>query len=294
MFTSGITPEAGAVLSEGFGGVARIIHDSMEEWSQREGDGEKAAREETHTERLLSELKQQFTADSPLGRKLGGAGISVTCETFNAPQRDETKYGIDVGMRVSIEYTGFKITKAILIQCKKMSKVSEGGVFGQLRDDGESQAKKMLRVTPASFFMLYSAGDNWELLKKADRLRRCGFCGEHTCDIFLGCFLCHKDGGLSWDMGVSLIPASRVLAYTYGKGRGKFPIESDVVLRGALPLGVFMSDMVVSCMIGDVRREVIDIVTPPGKRDSHSTGLAPRWVDDLNASSYIDLRISAE
>lgn len=44
--------------------------------------------------------------------------------------------------------------------------------------------------------------------------------------------------------------------------------QLHTALKGAIPLGVFMVDLVAACVVGDPREEVVRLATPPKLREA--------------------------
>jgi hypothetical protein len=162
----------------------------------------------------------------------------------------------------------------------------------------------MLRVTPASFFMLFNSGSQRDLLNLTSIPvgTICPMDGsssiatEKRARIGSSCPVWEASAGSIWDLGIAIIPAARVLALSAAaKSRGAlFPTSVDIILRGGLPFGVFMVDLFASCFVGDVREEVVRIVTPPKLRDSMFplTGLTDNEFDGFAIRNYIDIEIT--
>jgi hypothetical protein len=72
-----------------------------------------------------------------------------------------------------------------------------------------------------------------------------------------------------------VLPASRVFAESRVlKQQGtKLPTDARHWIRASMPLGLFMVDMFGSCFVGDVRDEIVRLVTPPVLRDLTSSGV---------------------
>ncbi len=104
--------------------------------------------------------------------------------------------------------------------------------------------------------------------------------------------------GSIWDLGVAVLPAARVLALSAGCGRKRlpFPIHATRILPGCLPLGVFMVDFFASCFVGDVREEVVRLVTPPYLREEQLpiTGLHRPEFEGFAVRHYLKVEISAQ
>ncbi|HFD86442.1 MAG TPA: hypothetical protein ENJ35_02070 [Gammaproteobacteria bacterium] len=121
----------------------------------------------------------------------------------------------------------------------------------------------------------------------ADKRRYIG----HNCPYWA------RSAGSLWDLGVAVLPAARVLSLSAGcaaKGRA-FPTGADRLLPGCLPLGVFMVDSFASCFVGDVREEVVRLVTPPTLREEQLpvTGLLRPDFAGFAVRHYLKVEISA-
>lgn len=223
---------------------------STRDWMERavtreDLGGDKRTREDSFTDQLLDRMdgaiRERLEA---IGRTLSNTGVSVSVafESSNLTATEEHKYGADIGVRVTVRSPGFTSVKAVLIQCKRMYGPAGTPTFPELRGRGEEQAKKMLRITPASFFMLYSFGSQPSLIDLA------GVPVGMMCPINdslippttaqalgSGCPFWHHSDGSIWDMGISLISASRVLAYSAAATGAGAPFPVDAA-TGATPV----------------------------------------------------------
>jgi hypothetical protein len=229
-----------------------------------------------------------------------GAKIVVEFEARNLPVSDESKTGADIGLQIRIRTPAYTAIKGILVQAKRMDATRH---YPELPGRGESQAKKMLRITPASFFMLYNFGAQADLLKMVQLPAGliCPVDGAiplgKNAGIPANCpFWADSEDGI-WDLGIAIVPASRILALSAGSLQGgtPFPHDASTIMGCALPLGVFLVDLVASCFVGDVRKKVVRITTSPRKRAQlyQYTGLAPEW-DDFTIRHYIDISIDSQ
>jgi hypothetical protein len=219
------------------------------------------------------------------------------------PVSDETKYGADIGIRVTLRTAEAEVAKGLLIQCKRMYGSTPTPSYKELRGRGEKQATDMLRITPASFFMLHNFGSQRDLLNWTSipsgtvcPMDEEGVIGapKHL-NIADKCPIWASSSGI-WDLGIAVLPATRVLALSAkaaSLGR-KCPDDVSTILRGRLPLGEFMADLVGGCFVGDVREEVIRIVTPPKQRQPPPFPTALLAFDNYLVRHHINIMISAE
>jgi hypothetical protein len=72
-----------------------------------------------------------------------------------------------------------------------------------------------------------------------------------------------------WDMGIAVLPAARVLSISAAAAisGNQMPIDAQRILRGCIPFGVFVVDFIAACFVGDMREEVVRLVTPSRLRD---------------------------
>lgn len=245
-----------------FGDVARNVNDRMLRAHGREESGQASTREEVFTEQVQDDfdelVKERLAALSDRYAETG-SNVSIKFEATKAPQGEESGFGLDLGIRVIIETTGYSTQKAILVQCKRMFGVGGSGTFPKLRDDGAEQARKMLEVTPASFFFLFNAGDPCKLL-----------------EMMRSATLLPWDEPFEWfhlllpyfDPGIAVLPAARVLAMSEAAtaAKTKLPIKAEDVLAGSIPLGHFIAGVFAPCFVGDPRMPIIQLATPPADR----------------------------
>lgn len=292
-----------------FGGASSTIRDFVNESFDAEERRERAPREDTYTDTLVSELRNAIARSlEALGGRFRESGVDFNIEFLpvNLPVVEEFRYGADIGIRVQIHTPRVTIVKGLLLQCKRMYGPQTAPTFRELRGRGEEQCKKMLRVTPASFYLLYNGGTQEDLVDYCSvpvgmlcppgggrpipdpKRRRLG----------TSCPFWSRSAGTVWDMGIAVLPASRLLSWSYTSqlsGR-PVPIDAATVLRGCLPFGVFMVDLFASCFVGDPRESVVRIVTPPAIRDRAvpTLGLPDDEFEDFAVRNVLNITIESD
>lgn len=291
-----------------FGTAAQDIRDRASSSLRAEEEGERGAREDSYTDEFIYQMRSKIAAGlNDIAGRLSNTGtkVEINFHSTNLPVSEENRYGADIGLRVIFRTYQATLIKGLLIQCKRMYPPASKPSYQELRGRGEKQAKDMLRITPASFFMLFNFGEQRELLNLSSIPvgTVCPQDGEFIRSskrIRIGdnCPLWAESIGSIWDMGIAMLPASRVLAMSSRAAmqKSKLPVDAKTILRGCLPLGVFMADMVGSCFVGDVREEVVRIVTPPEQREQAFAlmGLTRTDFDDFAVRHYIDLVVTGE
>lgn len=281
-------------VGQAFGEASGAVRDRLERAARREDQGQAATREDTFTDDLADALDETI-ADrlKELSGKLStsGSNVRIEFESTKAPQGEEAGFGLDLGVRVIIDTPGYSAQKAILVQCKRMYGTGASGTFPKLRVDGEDQAKKMLAVTPASFFFLFNGGSERELL-----------------ELMASATLLPWDEPYMWfhhprvhhnyfDPGVSVLPATRVLAMSHAAQApgGTFSTRAQDVLAGSVPLGHFIAGLFAPCFVGDVRTPILQLATPPELREE-ITGLdaAVPELGDLQAKRFHKIKIEKD
>jgi len=293
-----------------FGGAADSIRDFANASHAAEVLGERAAREDSYTDMLVGALRGGIAQSLEQAREeLAAQGVNVSVEfsPVNLPVGEEHKYGADIGLRLTIKSPTATIAKGVLIQCKRMYGSPALGTadYPELRGRGEQQARDMLRVTPASFYLLYNCGSQSELIRMAmvPTGMLCpvksfnGIPPAEAVELAAICPVWQQAAGTIWDLGVAALPASRVLAWSFAaKQRGlRMKTDAKTVLPGCLPLGVFIVDLFASCFVGDPRESVVRIVTPPAMRrpvepeegleSDEFDGFAVRYVMDVSITT---------
>lgn len=302
-------PQVAVEVGGIFGSAAQDIRDRADSSLRAEEEGERGAREDSYTDEFVYQMRSKIAAGlNDVAGRLSNTGtkVEINFHTTNLPVSEENRYGADIGLRITFRTYQAILVKGILIQCKRMYPPASKPSYPELRGRGEKQAKDMLRITPASFYMLFNYGEQRDLLNlssipagticpmeggdfipssKRDRL------GE-SCPVWA------DSKGSIWDMGIAMLPASRVLAMSSRavSRKTKIPVDAKTILRGCLPLGVFIADIVGSCLVGDVREEVVRIVTPPEQREQAFAlmGLNQTDFDDFAVRHYIDLVVTGE
>ncbi len=159
-------PRVGMGIGDLFGGVACDLRDRASESRHAEELGERGYREDSLTDELVHKMRgaisRRLETISDQFRQVGFE-TSIEFTPTNLPVSEETRYGADIGIRTVIRTNDIVIVKGMLIQCKRMYQRPVLS-YPELRGRGEQQAKDMLRITPASFFMLFNFGQQADLL----------------------------------------------------------------------------------------------------------------------------------
>ncbi len=288
-----------------FGRASEDMRDFGQRSDDRVQEGELAVGETSMTDRLVDALASSLKKSlDEITNDLVSAGADVALSFEAVKPSGEVIHGADIGIRVSIETPGFVTTKAILVQCKRMFDASgKAPKYSEIRDRGEKQAEKMLRITPASFFMLYSSLPQEQMLSLA------GAPLSLTCPVDGSSLMIRHSGSLEqcalwkhtgplWDMGIAMLPATRVLALSAGAvlQESLMPVDAVTILPGAWPLGAFIVDLLGSCMVGDPRSEVVRIATPTRRwaREVATVGVqTSEDFDGFAVRHIIDLHIQS-
>ena len=291
MFGPFTDPRVAVEIGQVFGRASERIRERRERSMEREADGNRGRREDSDTDDLIHDFETEIAATVAQvdGNALGQSNARMQIEFYptNLPVKEEHQFGADFGVRLHVAYRGFNITKGVLFQSKRMYGPASEPTFDQLRGDGETQAERMLSVTPASFFLLFTGtqvGTAMRWLKWP-----AAWWPFHEFGPLPGPFpehlymLRHEPGFSLWNPGVLVLPASRVYAESrsHRKEGRPLPVTARHWAQASIPLGVFMADLLGACFVGDVRDDVVRLVTPPRLRDLANTGLA-----DFDASRF--------
>ena len=289
------------------GEAAGAVRERLTRAAHKEAEGQSGTREEAATEDLATAIDDIDALGERLAESLNteettadGKQVQITFKTHKAPQGEENAFGLDLGIRVSIETPGYSAQKAILVQCKRMFGMGAQGVFKKLRGDGEKQARDMLSITPASFFFLFNSGDTDDLLQMmrsphplfAWRLERVHRLSRDVAETE------RRRPWSYFDPGVTVLPAARVLAMSDGaKVAGKgFPIGAADVLAASVSLGEFIAGLFAPCLVGDMRLPLLQLATPPTRRGKIGGGVdvpVPP-LGSLEPKRFFELRFSKE
>lgn len=277
------------------GEAARVVRHRLTKAAHKEAEGQSGTREEAATEDLANAIDDIDALGDLLSKDLNtpattadGSHVRIEFKTEKAPQGEENAFGLDLGIRLTIETPAYSAQKAILVQCKRMFGLGAKGVFTKLRGDGEKQARDMLRITPASFFFLFNSGDRLELLGMM-----------RSAHPLFGWRLEQRSWLQSYfDPGVTVLSAARVLAMAEGAKaeRKRFPIGAAEVLAASVPLGEFIAGLFAPCLVGDVRQPLLQLATPPTRRGEITRGLdvpVPP-LGALEPKRFFELRFSKE
>lgn len=271
-----VDPEVAYSIGYVFGIASEKIRERRERSLKRASIGMSEYREETDMNSLIDafETSVKDVVDDVVRQSAGGkASINVEFHA-NRVASEEQINGADFGVRLHAESSSYNISKAILFQCKRVYMIDRGRSIVKLNDkDARNQAERMLNMTPASFFMIFSSEPcrkvlDWNRIPfwswlQWDELRvrppsRFAKRGDRD---FLAAF------AAMMSTGVMILPAARVYGEARGRGKGRKGSRSaEYWLSDAVPLGVFMASALGACFVGDVREDILRIVTPPKLR----------------------------
>ena len=301
-------PQVAVEVGGLFGGAAQDVRDRANTSREAEIQGERAAAEPSYTDEFVYQMRTSIRRrlDEVAGRLANvGTQVQIEFHPMNLPVSEENLYGADIGLRATLRTPEAVIVKGILIQCKRMYGSSRSASYDELRGRGEQQSRDMLRITPASFFMLYNFGEQKTLLELSSipvgticPVENSALMDFARSNVGSSCPFWENSKGGIWDMGIAMLPAARVLALSAGATarKSKFPVDAATILRGCLPLGVFIVDLFASCYVGDVREEVVRLVTAPEQRELSlpTIGLATNDFQGFAVRHYIDIAISSQ
>lgn len=207
-----------------------------------------------------------------LGNKLAG-GLNLRVEMFPSegalPCGDDDD-GADLGIRVQIVSPRFNLTKAALFRCQAMQGAPDAPTYAGL---SARDAEQLLRVSPAAFYLLVNRGEQPRLYDLAG-VPVSTVCPvgpwpipiEEAERIGSQCPIWADTGGTLWDLGLAVLPAARVFGLRRGgEANDAIPVDAAEVLRGCLPFGAFLVDLMGSCFVGDPRASVVQLVTPSAR-----------------------------
>jgi len=285
-----------------FGEAGERIRKMRELSAEREALGQRARVETSDTDSLIDDFETAVLASlNDVGRKAVGERTDVGIEFYptNLRVSEETQSGADIGVRLHLEADGFNITKGILFQCKRMYGNEQQASYDRLRGDGEAQAENMLKITPASFFLLYN-GVRAETIGRWIKPPACLSFVDERLGPFPFMFrefwqydpLIEPPYSL-WNTGVTVLPAARVYAESRVSRRESKALSVDAQhwARASIPIGIFMADMFGSCFVGDVRSSVLRLVTPPKLRDLNLTGIEDEESSLLPVRRLMNVRV---
>lgn len=296
-------------VAVGIGGVfgeasRRVEERRRRSMRRRERQGTSDRREESDTDDLIDDFETAINAG--IGDVHGqfvsdGVRMDVEFHPTNVAG-EERRYGADFGVRLHIEGPNYNISKGVLFQCKRMYGPEAAPTFDELRGRGEEQARKMLSVTPASFFLLFNGAPaetvaRW--IKPPAGLypfyREFGPFPFPWREFWR--YIELRDPPLPrWNTGVMVLPASRVYAESrVCRQQGSLlPLDAEHWIAGSLLLGVFMADAFGSCFVGGVRASVLRIVTPPTLRDLALDGVADFEPSMLPVKSLMNMIVRGD
>lgn len=149
-------------------GLKRFFYKASDEIAKKLS-ANPSRREEGLTDELVYEIfsnpQNQKFLDSLLSPS--GVKIKLECEESGSAEK---KLGCDIGMCLTVESKGLNNRRAILLQAKRLhphpDNFSSSSRYGDLFEShGIEQARKMLAITPCSYFLLYNPSDLHNYLK---------------------------------------------------------------------------------------------------------------------------------
>lgn len=245
------------------------------------------------TKKLIEEINNYNNKSSNLFKRLQEAtGLYINIRGWENKKAHEKKVGSDLGIVLNILGYNYQVQKAIIVQSKKGFYEKGRILYKELikkergKIKGIKQAKKMLEITPSSFFFLYNNSDfqgldiyepilqqhffkskkifSEKLLKDKDLylddIFRFLFRNKKIpIDIFsfpiiTGQYL--KDR--MWEQerksysGIFVLPASKI-----GSIKENLDGTLETLLPSSLCFADFMVDLFLPCFVGDCREDVI-------------------------------------
>ena len=194
-------------------------------------------------EDYLSEGPRLFRLMSALEHN--GLHIEVEGRVMNIPE--EAEFGADLGVVLQLQTDELTVEKATLLQAKRLSLSGDNAGYNDLlTPHARRQARRMLRVTPASFFILYNpfAGRPVKDREFAEEFP------HRTRVNFL-----HPDVRV----GIMVLPVMTQI------GLG-VPSSVERVTPYTLPFTNFFVDDFLQCKVGDGRRRTIQIASGRNER----------------------------
>lgn len=287
-----------------FGEASERVRQRRHRSTKREDLGSPARIETSDSDDLIDDFQAAVSgAVESLGREVLEPGtrleVEFHAEDLRGPQ--ENQWGPDFGVRLHIAAPGFSVTKGVLLQCKRTYRQTSAPAFDELRGRGEEQAEKMLSLTPASFFLLFNGLVGPDLPQWFTQpvqwnpfTSKFSITGMSWLEFWSQAFK-GDDPFQMWNTGVAVLPASRVFAESrYQKTHnGLLPTDAKHWLPASLPFGVFMADLVGSCFVGDVREQVVRLVTPPKLRDFANTGIPDFDPTRFPIRRLMDVRVTS-
>lgn len=286
MFGDISDPTVAVQIGNVFGSAARDMRSRSERSVERETRGESPMMETSMTDMLVDEFASSLRQHlDSVASDLRARGVIAHLEVSACRPPGEHTHGADLGLNITIDTPTFIVEKSCLVQCKRMYSPASRPRFPEIRENGEEQARKMMEITPASFFMLYN------YLPQVDLIRLAGVPSLLICPYGYGSGHVHgpevvesdvwAQVGPLWDLGIAMLPASRVRALSRAaQGMARpFPVDANKILPGAWPLGVFIADILGGCLVGDTRDTVRSIANPrlsrPPPAGVHSPAAPP-------------------
>jgi len=126
-------------------------------------------REEGLTDELVYEIFSNPQNQKFLDSLLSPSGVKIKLECEESGSA-ENELGCDIGMCLTVQSKGLNNRRAILLQAKRLhpnpDNFSSSSRYGDLLEShGIEQARKMLAITPCSYFLLYNPSDLHNYLK---------------------------------------------------------------------------------------------------------------------------------
>jgi len=236
--------------------------------------------EDSLTDLLIDKLSDESV-------KLGsaeypGLGLNKTVFRF-IPRPNEPKTGADIGIVLNTRNYDLDVTKAILVQCKKLHfgdphmAMTNYTCFGEpeclttlFGKRSFEQARKLLALSPASFFLLFNPPlEPWRrlgVLEVESRTRELEWFANVAIDIELDALRTEFDEALSRFFGPTVLPATTVMGCFKNKdSMARRESSSASGIKRAVRYGSRFYDFMVNDFlqgkIGDSREEVIDAAT---------------------------------
>lgn len=185
-------------------------------------------------------------------KEITGLYLNIYARRNNV--KEENQIGADLGIVLSISGDNIEVNKAILVQAKKAKWNGDYISYLELRKRGREQAVKMLKITPASFFL-------WK--KIASKYGIFPFFPFFPYGFFSPRIVC------GWYAGIIVLPATEIKAI-----KKLTAVNLESFLPGCISFADFMVDYFLTCYVGDSR---ISILEKAGYNSNLIDKIITRW-----------------
>lgn len=268
-----LTDKAKSILREYFDEISKSVSERLSKSSE---SYDNVADESFITGVLIEEINKYADERKGLLEKLKEVtGCYIDIKGWKNEKSAESKSGVDLGIVLTVSRRDIKLNKAVIVQSKKAYWEKDRIIYKELIKKeqrsikGVKQARKMLSITPSSFFFLYNPSNILNSDMYNDIILRHFYKSQKMYNLVEELPYGYLDAlyllGLNLavnlekiyelknksHLGILVLPASRIVCIKRIDG------SLETLLPACISFSDFMIDYFLSSFVGDTRKNIL-------------------------------------